>query len=128
VNVQLYTGELPEESPETLSTYFYDLPTTSIRRNRHIFPSGSALRIVNLPELFSRIGIHSYGPFIYPFRRSRSPVEGESKTVETARVHFTVYVVADLDSEEGLALVKEALGSMVHTLLFFCICVLDLSL
>lgn len=127
MNVQLYTGELPEESPETLSTYFYDLPTTSIRRNRHIFPSGSALRIVNLPELSSRVGIHSYGAFNYPPRRPRLPVEDESETVETAHVHFTVYIVADLDSEEGLSLVKEALDSMVRTLFLFCICVLGLS-
>jgi UDP-glucose:glycoprotein glucosyltransferase len=103
---------------ETISTHFYDLPTTHIRRNRHIYPSGSAgsLRIVNFVDLFSQVGILSHGPFIYPPRHPKLDAEGENELVEPPRVPFTVYVVADLDSEAGLALVKEALDSMVRVL------------
>ena len=115
MNVQVYTGVLTEEIADSVSTYFYDLLTTDIRRNRHIYPSGSAgaLRIVNLPELFSRVGILSHRPFIYP--RKLEP-HGASELAESTHVPFTVYVVADLDSEAGLALVKEALDSIVSDL------------
>src|SRR6267154_935913 len=92
-NIQLYSGELTENTTDTISTYFYDLPTTETRRNRHIYPSGSssALRIVNLPEAFSRLGIRWHEQFIYPDKRPTA----ESEPVESARVSFTIFVVAD---------------------------------
>jgi UDP-glucose:glycoprotein glucosyltransferase len=77
-----------------------------------------ALRIVSLPQLCSRVGILSHGHFIYPRRRSGSGVVAETESVVSTRVPFTVYVVADLDSEAGLALVKEALDSLVRLLNF----------
>jgi len=113
--IQLYTGELSEEKANIISTYFYDLPTTALRRNRHLHPSG-ALRFVDLPDLFSRVGIHSHKSFIYPHRHSGSGADGESESVRTTHVPFTVYIVADLDSEAGFALVKEALDSLVRLL------------
>jgi UDP-glucose:glycoprotein glucosyltransferase len=120
VDIQLYTGKLSAETAGNISNYFYDLPTTAMRRNRHIYPSSSvsALRIVSLQQLYSRVGILPRGPFIYPRRRSGSGVVTESELVVSNRVPFTVHVVADLDSEAGLALMKEALDSLVRLLNF----------
>lgn len=81
-----------------MSTFFYDLPTTLARRTRYTHPSPSnPLRFVNgngnAPGLFPEA-------FVYP-------------PSEETKVPFTVYVVADLDSEAGLGLVKEVLESVV---------------
>ena len=103
----------------SVSTYFYDLPATDMRRNKYIHPAG-ALRIVNLPELFARIGGLSHGPFIYSGGDRRLGADGASESVSLARVPFTIYIVADLDSETGLALVKEALESIVSVFIFYC--------
>lgn len=40
------------------------------------------------------------------------------EAAEPGRIPFTMYVVADLDSQAGLALMKEALESIVRVLLF----------
>ncbi|KAF4586958.1 hypothetical protein EYR40_010976 [Pleurotus pulmonarius] len=95
---RLYTGELKEEAAETISTYFYDLPSTNERRNRHIYPSSDAnsLRIYSLPELLVDAGCHF--TFIAP--------EG------TEGVPMSTYVVADFDSSSGVKLAIEALKSM----------------
>ncbi|KAF8164188.1 UDP-glucose:glycoprotein glucosyltransferase-domain-containing protein [Mycena galopus ATCC 62051] len=99
--------QTPEEiaAPGVIENYFYDLPTSSARRNRYIFPAsgpgagGAELRIVNLPEVFGRTGFRvAPGTFVYP--------------PETERIPLTMYVVADLDTEAGLGLVKEALSSI----------------
>jgi len=84
-----------------------------MRRNKYIHPAG-ALRIVNLPELFAR------SPFIYSGGDRRLGADGASESVSLARVPFTIYIVADLDSETGLALVKEALESIVSVFIFYC--------
>lgn len=111
----MYSGDITEEGQENMSTFFYDLPTSNRRRNQHIYPSTSvgALKFSYLPKLFSRAGLLSPGAFVYPPRDS-----GSSESGETHRTAFTIYVVADLNSETGLALVKEALDSMVSTALF----------
>ncbi|KAI0628063.1 glycosyltransferase family 24 protein [Trametes polyzona] len=97
---KIYKGEFKDEDGEKLSTYFYDLPTTSKRRNTYIHPSqkSGSLRIFSLPELIERNGLNSTaGAFVYP---------------ESEHVPITTYVVVDLDSEEGRTLVKEALKSV----------------
>lgn len=51
-----------------MSNYFYDLPTTSKRRNQYIYPSGSSpLRIFNLHDLFAQT-LFSVSPasYLYP--------------------------------------------------------------
>ncbi|KAJ7264047.1 glycosyltransferase family 24 protein [Mycena haematopus] len=97
----LYAGKLSDDMPEgsSMSTYFYDLPTSSARRNRYIFPASGDLRIVDLPQLFKRTGF-AVAPagFVYP--------------PETERIPMTLYVVADFDTEGGLLLLKEALSSI----------------
>ncbi|CAK5263114.1 unnamed protein product [Mycena citricolor] len=94
---ELYNGKITEETAQHISTYFYDQPTTSLRRNKYIFPE-TAVRIFNLPDTFRRTGFKDLpGSFVYP--------------AETEMLPLTVYVVADLDSEGGLDLVKEALQS-----------------
>lgn len=52
-----------------MSTYFYDQPTTNLRRNRYLYPTTTpgSLRIVNVLDLFSRTGLHvSPSTYIYP--------------------------------------------------------------
>ncbi|KAG6833463.1 hypothetical protein H0H87_006830 [Tephrocybe sp. NHM501043] len=98
---KIYSGKITDEHNETLATYFYDQPTTSLRRNRYIFSSDApgSLRIFNLPDLFARTGFRvAPSAFHYP--------------PETTVIPLSVYVVADLDSPDGLKLVKEALLSI----------------
>lgn len=42
-----------------MSVYFYDLPTTAKRRNKHIYPSSKAgsLKVFDLPLLFDEVEI-----------------------------------------------------------------------
>ncbi|CAL1698787.1 unnamed protein product [Somion occarium] len=98
---QIYTGAINDAQAENIATYFYDLPEASKRRNKHIYPSGQngGLRVLSLLELHERSGFpRQTGSFIYP--------PGDDQ------VPLTTYVVADLDSEAGLSLVKEALKSI----------------
>ena len=65
----MYQGELTDEHAERLSTYFYDLPTSSKRRNMYIHPSmkPGSLRILSLPEVIEGNGLKSTpGAFVYP--------------------------------------------------------------
>ncbi|KAJ6626996.1 glycosyltransferase family 24 protein [Mycena sp. CBHHK59/15] len=94
----LYGGKISDETG-SIGTYFYDLPTSSLRRNRYIFPASGSLRVVSLPELFARSGYRTTpSTFIYP--------------PETELIPLTLYVVADFDTDGGLGLVKEALLSI----------------
>ncbi|KAI0353822.1 glycosyltransferase family 24 protein [Trametes cingulata] len=98
---KIYKGELTDADAEHLSTYFYDLPTTAKRRNVHIHPTQKvgSLRILSLPDLIEKNGLKSSpGAFVYP--------------EESEYVPLTVYVVADLDSEESRGFIKEALLSI----------------
>lgn len=66
---QVYYGKLGDEDRERLSTYFYDLPGTSQRRNRHIYPSKktAALRIASLADVVGRSNFpFDAGAFLYP--------------------------------------------------------------
>ncbi|KAJ6489844.1 glycosyltransferase family 24 protein [Mycena sanguinolenta] len=98
----LYAGKLSDEMPEgqSISTYFYDLPTSSARRNRYIFPASGDLRIVDLPQLFKRTGFRAArAGFVYPPETEQ-------------QIPMTLYVVADFDTEGGVLLLKEALNSI----------------
>ena len=67
----MYHGELADADGESLSTYFYDLPTTSKRRNVYIHPltKPGSLRILSLPEMIEASGMKSTpSAFIYPRR------------------------------------------------------------
>ena len=95
----MYSGELAGDIAEGISTYFYDLPTANVRRNQHIYPrtGPGGLKFFSAPDFLP-------GAFVYPPSRDAA---------EAHRVSFTILVVADLESEAGLALVKEALDSAV---------------
>ncbi|KAG6839745.1 hypothetical protein C0991_012004, partial [Blastosporella zonata] len=96
---RIYSGKLTDEHNETLATYFYDQPTTVLRRNQYIYPADGLLRVFNLPDLFGRTGFRAApSAFLYP--------------PEVTVIPLTLYVVGDLDSAEGLKLVKEALLSI----------------
>ena len=66
----MYHGELADADGESLSTYFYDLPTTAKRRNAYVHPSSAKagdLRIFALPDLIEANGLGSGpGAFVYP--------------------------------------------------------------
>ncbi|KAI0266194.1 UDP-glucose:glycoprotein glucosyltransferase-domain-containing protein [Gloeopeniophorella convolvens] len=93
---KVYTGVLTDENLEGIENYFYDLPTSMKRRNRHIVPSGiSGVQIVTLPDLHQQTGLRSSpASFVYP---------------SSEQVPSSIYVVADLDTEEGLGIVQIAL-------------------
>ncbi|KAF9461692.1 glycosyltransferase family 24 protein, partial [Collybia nuda] len=98
---QVYSGKITDDLNETMSTYFYDQPTTSQRRNMYLYPTATpgSLRIFNLHEVFDRTGFRiNPSSFVYP--------------PESAPAPLTMFILADLDSEAGLKLVKEALGSV----------------
>lgn len=56
---QLYGGRLEDKEDIDMSVYFYDLPTTAKRRNKHIYPSSKAgsLKVLDLPLLFDEVEI-----------------------------------------------------------------------
>ncbi|KAG7448716.1 uncharacterized protein BT62DRAFT_965246 [Guyanagaster necrorhizus] len=97
---ELYEGKLVDDNGGSVSTYFYDLPTTQKTRNRFIIPSNAigGVRIYNLPELFVRTGFDAGpGAFVYP-------PEGETP--------ITLFLIADFNTEDGLELLKSALMSI----------------
>lgn len=103
---QLFTGKLIDLDAVAggMENYFYDLPTSYSRRNRHIIPAPvpGSLKLYNLPEVFAKTGYwRSPATFVYP------TVEQEPLPIP-----FTIYVVADLDSEGGKRLVAEALKTL----------------
>ncbi|KAI0314345.1 UDP-glucose:glycoprotein glucosyltransferase-domain-containing protein [Amylostereum chailletii] len=93
----LYEGSLTDDNIGDVSVYFYDLPTSYKKRNRHVIPSGppSETRIFSLPAIFDNTGFSlSHTAFVYP---------------EVERAPSTLFIVADLDTEDGLGLVQFAL-------------------
>ncbi|KAI0063832.1 hypothetical protein BV25DRAFT_1801498 [Artomyces pyxidatus] len=93
----VYDGSITEETIGDISMYFYDLPTTLARRNRHIVPpsNGDGARVVNIGEVLQKADFRtSSSSFLYP---------------ESVKVPMTLYVIADLDSEDGLSMVQAAL-------------------
>ncbi|KNZ76128.1 UDP-glucose:glycoprotein glucosyltransferase [Termitomyces sp. J132] len=106
---KIYTGKLTEAHNETLGTYFYDQPTTGIRRNQYIFQTDApgSLKVYNLPELFARMRFRVVpATFVYP----------ACTVAESPIIPLSLFVIADLDSQEGLKLVEEALLSIVRFL------------
>lgn len=120
---QLYTAQLSDDDQERMATYFYDLPEANPRRNKHVYPTGKtkSLRIVNLIELMEQSGLaFKAGSFVHPrtylslvLCRKPTFTDDGCTTAGSTRLPATTFVIADLDSESGLALVKEALLSMV---------------
>ncbi|KAG6887758.1 hypothetical protein C0995_013010 [Termitomyces sp. Mi166 len=121
----VYTGKLTEAHNETLGTYFYDQPTTGIRRNRYIYPTDApgSLKVLSLPELFARTKFHvAPATFVYPGEPASSFSIAKSLVLtlvcalaDSPVIPLSLFVVADLDSQEGLKLVKEALLSIVRS-------------
>ncbi|KAK7462762.1 killer toxin resistant protein [Stygiomarasmius scandens] len=96
---QIYEGKLSDANNETISTYFYDLPTSVQRRNKYIIPTQAELQIFNLPEIFARTRFRDHpSAYLYPS--------------ETEVIPLTIYVVTDLNKKDGLELVKDALLSI----------------
>ncbi|KAF4618673.1 hypothetical protein D9613_009850 [Agrocybe pediades] len=99
---KVYEGTLSDQNaPETMSNYFYDLPTTGKRRNNYIYPSSGSkgIQLVNLPEAFAKATFRQSPPsYLYP---------PESETI-----HQSLYIISDFASADGLKLVKEAVNSL----------------
>ncbi|PPQ69221.1 hypothetical protein CVT24_000018 [Panaeolus cyanescens] len=100
---KVYEMELTDENAgETMSNYFYDLPTTSKRRNKYIFPTGSTAavnRIANIPEIFNQLKMESSSwTYVYPTKKNA--------------ISQSLLIIADLDSDHGLSLIKNALLSL----------------
>lgn len=106
-----------------MATYFYDLPSSSKRRNKYIYPTTTKLnsvgdlRIVNLMDVYqaSEFPITS-GSFIHPREYDTTCVSRTKTDMHKAasqRLNVSTIVVADLDSNDGLELVKAVLQSLV---------------
>ncbi|KAH7345399.1 UDP-glucose:glycoprotein glucosyltransferase-domain-containing protein [Rhizoctonia solani] len=96
---QLYTGALADAPETDVSVFMYDLPTTAKRRNKFIYPSGN-MKVYALDNLFDSAGATEQlkGPFIYPAGEQVTPL--------------TLWVVGDMDNDQTLTLVIEALRGM----------------
>jgi UDP-glucose:glycoprotein glucosyltransferase len=113
-----------------MSTYFYDQPTTSRRRNSYLYPNTTpgSLRIFNIYEVFGRTGFRvSPSTFVYP-RKSLCTLcvsfpDANLVLAETEGIPLTMYVLADLDSEAGFKLVEEALKSIARRI-HCCFCLI----
>lgn len=101
----VYLEELTSASVSLVSTFFYDLPTTLSSRNPYIFskapasvhaPSSSIgnLKMFDLGDLSKRTG---WSPFTCAW-----------VTSDAERTPVSMVVIANLDSAEGQALVREA--------------------
>lgn len=67
----MYAGELNDDivSTTNMADYFYDLPSTYKRRNRHIVSSTNPadVDIISLPSVFRNTGfITKPGAYVYP--------------------------------------------------------------
>jgi len=110
--VQVYSGVITDTDADNIENYFYDLPTAMKRRNRHIVPVGdNGLRIANLPTLHQQAGLNaSSAMFIYPSKAKSSSFEILTDcNVVSERVPLSIYVIADLDTEDGLSALRAAL-------------------
>lgn len=107
-----------------MTNYFYDLPTTSKRRNPYIFPSQpqGILKIANIPALFTKIGFKLPSSYIYP-RQFVSPgmyFDWQTCAADAFDVSQSLFVIADLDTDDGLDLIKESLLALVGLDVCFC--------
>ncbi|KAG1729250.1 glycosyltransferase family 24 protein [Suillus lakei] len=103
----VYLGQLSSASVPLISTFFYDLPTTLPSRNPYIFskapssvhaPSSSTgnLKMFDLRALGKRTGWN--------------PLTCAWVTSDAERTPVSMVVIANLDSVEGQALVREAVA------------------
>ncbi|WWD15785.1 hypothetical protein CI109_100209 [Kwoniella shandongensis] len=86
------------DNPDDLSTYFYDLPSTSRRRSKLIVPGAgeTKLRSFNLIDLFEDdVTKKLTSEFVYADGDRGAPI--------------TMWVVGDLDTAEGKRVVTDAL-------------------
>nr|XP_018263998.1 UDP-glucose:glycoprotein glucosyltransferase [Kwoniella dejecticola CBS 10117]OBR86156.1 UDP-glucose:glycoprotein glucosyltransferase [Kwoniella dejecticola CBS 10117] len=91
---QLMTGQQPED----VSNFFYDLPSTSKRRNKLITPGQGEgkLKVFNLIDIFEGdVTKRLTTDFVYPAGEGVTPV--------------TMWVIGDLDTSDGRRVVEDAL-------------------
>ncbi|KAG0702039.1 glycosyltransferase family 24 protein [Suillus ampliporus] len=103
----VYLGELTSASVPLLSTFFYDLPTTLSSRNPYIFskaPSSVHAHSSSTGNLkmFDLGGVSK--------RTGWNPLTCAWVTSDAERTPVSMAVIADLDSAEGQALVREAVA------------------
>lgn len=82
---------------------------------------GSNSHIFNLPEVFARANFQTtQGSFVVPsaYCVFQSKASFSWRVGEVDNLAVSVYVIADLDSEEGLGLAKESLKFMVFEVYF----------
>ncbi|KAG1748320.1 glycosyltransferase family 24 protein [Suillus paluster] len=103
----VYLGELTSASVPLISTFFYDFPTTFSSRNPYIFSkapssvhahssSAGNLKMFDLGDVRKRTGWN--------------PLTCAWVTSDAERTPMSMAVIADLDSAEGQALVREAVA------------------
>lgn len=94
----IHSGEGPTK--ESIGTFFYDLPTTSKRRNKVIIPTpDNELRAHSVLDAFEGDAMVLAKQFIYPEETGRA-------------TPLSVWVVGDLDSKDGHALLEGALRNV----------------
>ncbi|KAF9513801.1 glycosyltransferase family 24 protein [Hydnum rufescens UP504] len=94
---EILTGRLEDDEGRDMSVYFYDLPTTAKRRNRHVYPSTQAgsLKVFSLPDLFDQVGI------------DRVAID-----YTTEAVPLSIWVVGDFNLPSHVELLRNALTAM----------------
>jgi UDP-glucose:glycoprotein glucosyltransferase len=113
--IQVYSGEFGDTQAASIDTYWYDLPTSSLRRNKYIVPAEKTnpLRVIASTELLE--GTDAFRGFVYPsaLLPHKFGSAGSNLLVEHKQTPVSVYVLADFDSDEGSALLQAVLTSMV---------------
>jgi UDP-glucose:glycoprotein glucosyltransferase len=111
--IQVYSGVITDTDADNIENYFYDFPTAMKRRNRHVVPvgDGDGLRIASLPNLHQQAGLNaSSAMFIYPSKAISSSSDSLTDgNVVSERVPLSIYVIADLDTEDDLSVLRAAL-------------------
>jgi hypothetical protein len=95
----------------------YDLPTTMKRRNRHVpLGNGGGVRLVNLPDLHGGAGLRvSPASFIYPSKLASGLFLTLSlMALVSEQVPLSIYVITDLDTEDGRSVIHAALAFIVR--------------
>lgn len=99
-----------------MGTYFYNLPSTSSRRNKYISPPSDSLVLHDVSKL------PLTDSFLYPSELFNCSIEAIVDicfllAADKEAVPVTVWVVADFSSKSGVQLLKEALAYAVRTML-----------
>lgn len=89
-----------EVGKQDISTFFYDLPSTSRRRNKVIIPNAeNELRAFSVLDVFDGDAMVLAKQFVYPKDAGKA-------------TPLSVWVVGDLDSKDGHALLESALQNV----------------